>query len=184
MCCSLNTTALKGNHILPSQVRKHIPRKNEANFLDSKYSSLAQTRNKDQNYKGGSGSTSISLIRETNAPLQIFLSLQSYICVLHALPTWVKLHLRSSPTPTAFPYKPAWGQHHSVRQTLKIPRRSEASVLPSLQHMWSLPHYKLQFLIKCLFKCNFPGNVKDNINNDHELGWMNHFAEVHCSLNI
>lgn len=36
----------------------------------------------------------------------------------------------------------------------------------------------------CLFKSNFPGNVKDNINNDHELGWMNRFAEVQCSLNI
>lgn len=128
---------------------KTFPGKNEANFLDSKHSGLAQTRNKDQNYERGSDSTSISLTRETNALLQIFLSLQFYIHVLHALPTWVKLPLPSSPTPIAFPYEPVWGQYQPVRQTLKIPKRSEASVLTSLQHIWSLPHYKLQFLIVC-----------------------------------
>lgn len=55
----------KGNPTL-NQAWKRTPRKNEANFLDSKHSGLAQTGNKDQNYEGGSGSTSISLIRETN----------------------------------------------------------------------------------------------------------------------
>lgn len=167
-----------------SQAWKCILTKNEANFLDSKHSGLAQTGNKDQNDEGGSGSTSTSPIRENKSLLQIFISLQFYIHVLHALPTLVKLPFPSSPTPTAFPYEPVWGQYQSVRQTLKIPKRSEASVLTSLQHIRSLLHYKLQFLVKCLFKCNFPGNVKDNINNDHELGWINRFAEVHCSLNI
>lgn len=116
-----------------------------------------------------------------------FISLQFYIHVLHALPTWVKLPFPSSPTPVAFPYEPVWGQYQSVRQTLKIPKKKKNQKLvfqTSLQHIWSLPHYELQLLIKCLFKRNFPGNVKDNINNDHELGWMNGFAEVHCSLNI
>lgn len=91
----------------------------------------------------------ISLIREANPPLQIFISLEIYIHVLHPLPAWVKLPLPSSPTPTAFPSEPVWGQSQSVRQTLQTPRGSEADVLTSLQHLRSPQHYKLQFLFVC-----------------------------------
>lgn len=91
----------------------------------------------------------ISLIRKANPPLQIFISLEFYLHVLHPLPIWVKLSLPSSPTPTAFLYEPVWGQSQSVRQTLQTPGRSEAGVLTSLQHLWSLLHYKLQFLFVC-----------------------------------
>lgn len=169
-------TALKGNCFLQVKPQNALPGRSQFLGVRTQWSCSDQ----EQKPWRSPGRTSISLIRETKAlcELQIFIR-----------------HTRSAYSPyvtkaafSLFSHTnrfPLWTSLRSVPvcQANTIPIQSEASVLTSLQYVWSL-HYKLQFLVKCLFKRNFPRNVKDNINSDYELGRMNHFAEVHRSLNI
>lgn len=147
MCCSPSRRALKGNPALQVKPEKVFPGRMKPISWTQNTVVLFRPGTKSRTMKEGEAAH--FLIREANPPLQIFISLESYLYVLHPLPIWVKFPLPSPPTPIAFPYEPVWGQSQSVRQTLQTPRKSEAGVLTSLQHLWSLQHYKLQFLFVC-----------------------------------
>lgn len=163
MCCILSRTAPKGNpeNVVPGRMKPIAWTQNTEVLL--RLGTRTKTMKEGQaaqvfallEKRSSANLHKRAILHQCSAPLALLE--ESFLFPL--LPPRLLSHTNQSEVSITLS-----GKH------LKYQKSSEASVLTSLQHIRALLHYKLQFLRKCLFKCNFPGNVKDNINNDHELG--------------